>query len=226
VDALTLAMSKKVEITHWGSKGNVNRAGQALRANTLTAGQAAVLETRRMAHRAVIHTFEALLRARAKNKDVQVAQRLKRRRTIIDKLSRFPRMELARMDDVAGCRLIFPTIEALHEFREKVHRAKFKHILKTEKNKYDYIESPTPRGYRGIHDIYEYRARKGRCQSSTPSDKPWLRERPCPKVLICRTGEPSSKTPVFLGFALFGFVFHSNFTLVILKVFKRTDVHL
>jgi hypothetical protein len=41
--------------------------------------------------------------------------------------------------------------------------------------------------------------------------------------LICRTGGPSSKTPVFLGFARFGFAFHSNFTLVILKVFKRTD---
>ncbi len=63
------------------------------------------------------------------------------------------------------------------------------------------------------------------CQSSTPSDKPWLRERPRPKVLICRTGA-SSKTPVFLGFTPFGFVFFSNSALVILKVLKRTDVHL
>jgi putative GTP pyrophosphokinase len=28
--------------------------------------------------------------------------------------------------------------------------------------KYDYIERPTDRGYRGIHDIYEYRGRKGK----------------------------------------------------------------
>jgi ppGpp synthetase/RelA/SpoT-type nucleotidyltranferase len=156
-------MANRKTFPHWGSKGAINRAGDAIRHNTITPGQALALESWRMAHRDVIHAFEALLRARAKNHpDMQVAQRLKRRRTIMDKLSRFSRMELARMDDVAGCRLIFPSIEALHTFRGKVHRAKFKHVLRNEKNKYDYIERPTDRGYRGIHDIYEYRARKGK----------------------------------------------------------------
>jgi hypothetical protein len=106
-------MAKKVELPHWGSKGAINRAGDALRHQSLGDGQTRALESWRMAHRGVIHTFEALLRARAKNKDVEVAQRLKRRSTIVDKLSRYPNMQLARMDDVAGCRLIFPTIEAL-----------------------------------------------------------------------------------------------------------------
>lgn len=154
-------MAKKNDLPHWGSKGAVNRAGEALRNKAAGGGQTLVLESWRMAHRDVINTFQALLRARARNLAVQVAQRLKRRATIIDKLSRHSRMQLARMDDVAGCRLIFPSIEALHEFREKVHTAKFKHILKNEKGKYDYIESPTDRGYRGIHDIYEHRSKKG-----------------------------------------------------------------
>lgn len=161
-DLVLSAMAKKVELPHWGSKAAINRAGEAIRAKALTESHTIALESWRMAHRQVIHTFEAMLRARAKNLPIQVAQRLKRRRTIVDKLSRFPRMELARMDDVAGCRLIFNSIEELHEFRDKVHRAKFKHVLKNEKGKYDYIESPTARGYRGIHDVYEYRARKGR----------------------------------------------------------------
>ncbi len=117
-----------------------------------------------MAHRDVIHTFEALLRARAKSQtDVQVAQRLKRRRTIVDKLSRYPKMKLSRMDDVAGCRVIFPNVESLHKFRDNVHRARFKHVLKNEKKKYDYIEKPTERGYRGIHDIYEYHGNRPKC---------------------------------------------------------------
>ncbi|WP_349629030.1 RelA/SpoT domain-containing protein [Bradyrhizobium diazoefficiens] len=68
-------------------------------------------------------------------------------------------MQLARMDDVAGCRLIFPDIKALHEFRSKLHHAKIKHIRKNEKSKYDYIESPSDRGYRGIHDIYEHKSK-------------------------------------------------------------------
>jgi putative GTP pyrophosphokinase len=65
------------------------------------------------------------------------------------------------MDDVAGCRLIFPNIEAMREFRGKLHKAKFKHVLKNDKEKYNYIESPSERGYRGIHDIYEHRSKKG-----------------------------------------------------------------
>ena len=162
-DAVISAMAKKPNVRQWESKGAVNRAGDAVRADTLTSHQAIILESWRMAHRQVIHTFEALLRARAKRKKgIEVAQRLKRRYTIMDKLTRYPGMQLARMDDVAGCRLIFPDIEGLHKFRDEVHRARFNHILKSEKAKYDYIEHPTPRGYRGIHDIYEYRARKGR----------------------------------------------------------------
>jgi ppGpp synthetase/RelA/SpoT-type nucleotidyltranferase len=161
IGAALEAMAKKIDLPHWGSKGAVNRAGEAVRNKTLGEQQALVLESWRMAHSDVINTFQALLRARAKNLDIQVAQRLKRRATIVDKLSRHPGMQLARMDDVAGCRLIFPNIELLRDFRDKVHKANFKHVLKNEKTKYDYIESPTDRGYRGIHDIYEHRSKKG-----------------------------------------------------------------
>jgi putative GTP pyrophosphokinase len=161
VEAAIEAMAKKIELPHWVSKGAINRAGEAIRNQTLTLDQTVILESWRIAHRTVIHTFEALLRARAKkNQDVKIAQRLKRRTTIVDKLSRLPKMELARMDDVAGCRLIFPSLEALREFRGKVHQAKFRHILKNEKEKYDYIKTPTNRGYRGIHDVYEFRSKR------------------------------------------------------------------
>jgi putative GTP pyrophosphokinase len=66
-------------------------------------------------------------------------------------------MELARMHDVAGCRLIFQSIEELHEFRDDVHHARFNHILKNDTDKYDYIAAPDEHGYRGIHDVYEFR---------------------------------------------------------------------
>lgn len=159
IEAALAAMANKTDLPHWGSKGAINRAGDALRAGKLGPGQSDILESWRMSHRDVINSFQSLLRARAKNLDVQVAQRLKRRSTIIDKLSRHDGMQLARMDDVAGCRLIFPDIKALHEFRSKLHHAKIKHIRKNEKSKYDYIESPSDRGYRGIHDIYEHKSK-------------------------------------------------------------------
>ena len=98
-----------------------------------------------------------------------MAQRHKRRRTIIDKLTRIPKMQLSRMDDVAGCRLIFQTVEELRRFRSEFHdKSRFNHALKNHPDKYDYIIRPKESGYRGIHDVYVYdvnsevgRARKG-----------------------------------------------------------------
>ena len=74
----------------------------------------------------------------------------------MNKLERFPEMQLARMDDIAGCRMIFSTVEELYSFRNNLHKARFGHVLKNELDKYDYIKNPKETGYRGIHDIYEY----------------------------------------------------------------------
>ena len=100
-----------------GSKSRVSRAGNAVRQGAATAEDLAVIDTWREAHRAVLNTFQAILRTRTRGTKVVVAQRHKRKKTIFDKLQRLPRMELARMDDIAGCRLIFPTIEDLYKFR-------------------------------------------------------------------------------------------------------------
>ena len=147
----------------WGSKERINRAGDALRRMRLTADPEALapqdaiyLDAWRGAHRHVINTFQGILRNRTRGTGIVVAQRLKRRATIIDKLQREPGMRLSRMDDVAGCRLIFPTLKELHFFRGEFQGARFNHRVKNHLDKYDYIKRPKPLGYRGIHDIYEY----------------------------------------------------------------------
>ncbi len=68
-------------------------------------------------------------------------------------------MQLARMDDVAGCRLIFEDVESLSNFRNSFHASRFDHRLRNEIDKYDYIKRPKNTGYRGIHDVYEYHVR-------------------------------------------------------------------
>ena len=68
-------------------------------------------------------------------------------------------MQLSRMDDVAGCRLIFSSIRELHEFRSQFHEAHFDHVRRNDLDKYDYIKHPKVTGYRGIHDVYEYNVR-------------------------------------------------------------------
>ncbi|MFZ1416211.1 MAG: RelA/SpoT domain-containing protein [Defluviicoccus sp.] len=115
-----------------------------------------VIEEWRAAHRGVLNTFQAILRTRTRGTNIHVAQRHKRRMTIVDKLRRFPRMQLARMDDVAGCRLIFKSINELQSFRSTFHKARFNHKLRHEPDKYDYLKHPKHTGYRGIHDVYEY----------------------------------------------------------------------
>jgi putative GTP pyrophosphokinase len=139
-----------------GSKSRVNRAGDNVRNNTVTLEDLKVIEAWRAAHRGVLNTFQAILRTRTKGTNVTVAQRHKRKNTIFDKLQRLPDMRLARMDDVAGCRLIFRNIKELNKFRDNFHKAKFNHKRRNDPNKYNYIETPKDTGYRGIHDVYEY----------------------------------------------------------------------
>lgn len=139
-----------------GSKSRVNRAGEHIRSGTVLPDDVDVIDTWRAAHRGVLNTFQAILRNRTKGERITVAQRHKRRSTIFDKLFRMPKMQLSRMDDVAGCRLIFSNVNALYEFRNKFLGAHFKHRRLNDLEKYDYIKRPKNTGYRGIHDIYEY----------------------------------------------------------------------
>ena len=139
-----------------GSKSRVSRAGSNIREGKATAEDFAVIEEWRAAHRGVLNTFQAVLRTRTRGTNVLVAQRHKRKRTIFDKLQRLPGMQLARMDDVAGCRLIFSSIKDLEKFRSAFHKARFNHKLRNDPDKYNYIKSPKDTGYRGIHDVYEY----------------------------------------------------------------------
>ena len=44
-------------------------------------------------------------------------------------------MNLARMDDVSGCRLIFGSINELYSFREHFHKARYKHKRRNQKTR-------------------------------------------------------------------------------------------
>lgn len=142
------------------SKKAVTKAGARIASGQGTFADTLILENWRAAHAYVINTFQANLRRRTRDGDAVVGTRLKRRTTILNKLHRFPSMQLGRMHDIAGCRIIFPDIEQLEAFRADFHRARFDHIRKsTEEDKWNYIDYPKPDGYRGIHDVYEYKVR-------------------------------------------------------------------
>lgn len=185
--------NKPTSLFPGGSKSRVNKAGGNVRSKKATPEDFSTIELWRAAHRAVLNTFQEGLRRRTRKTDIVVAQRHKRRSTIIGKLKRFPQMKLARMDDVAGFRLIFKSMEDLYKFREEFHKARFRHRLLNSIDKYDYIKTPKMTGYRGIHDVYEY-------DVNSEAGRP-------PEGIACRDTIPDSRTAL-LGNGRRGDWFH------------------
>lgn len=140
------------------SSSRIKTAGKRLRDETASLDDVLALENWRASHAYVLNIFQTNLRNRARGRDVTVAQRLKRRPTILDKLKREPTMQLNTMHDIAGCRLIFDNQSSLLEFRSKLREGRSSHIIKyREEDRYNYLDRPKPSGYRGIHDVYEYK---------------------------------------------------------------------
>jgi putative GTP pyrophosphokinase len=142
------------------SRSQVSKAGRRIGAGAGTLDDIVALENWRASHAYVINTFQANLRNRSRGTDIVVGTRLKRRATIVNKLKRFPDMQLGRMHDIAGCRIIFPDLDSLVAFRKEFHSARFQHKRRgIDDDNWNYIERPKPDGYRGIHDVYEYDVR-------------------------------------------------------------------
>lgn len=148
------------------SKNKVDVAGAALRDDHLTFELEDVVDNWRASHATVLNVFRQTINRHTSGKPVIVAQRLKRLPTIADKLRRFDGMQLSRMQDIAGCRLIFPDVSTLRTHRETFLNSRFKHELRNDRDAYDYIKSPKVSGYRGIHDVYRYRSFSGAAELS------------------------------------------------------------
>lgn len=86
-----------------------------------------------------------------------VVQRLKRVRSIFNKLMREENMSLSRMQGIAGCRAVVSDVRRANKVRICLKNSRTKNILHKEK---DYIKHPKESGYRGIHLIYKYNGRK------------------------------------------------------------------
>lgn len=150
------------------SKTVVNKAGRRLAIGEPHAGDLDIIENWRASHNYVLNTFQASLRNRAKKTNARTpVQRIKRLETIKNKLLRFPSMQFARMHDVVGCRVIFENLEELYQFRDDFNKSRFAHKRRVKvlsdgarTDAYDYIKNPKMSGYRGIHDVFEYRAKQ------------------------------------------------------------------
>lgn len=141
------------------TKKQINDAGMVIRNPGATDSevQAAriIIDNWRAAHAYPLHVFYMNLRGKAGSRDdIIVAERLKRLDSIINKLRNEKTMELYRMQDLGGCRMVLPTLEEVYTFSRKLQDSNIRHIPKTPK---DYIKNPKTSGYRSLHLIYRFR---------------------------------------------------------------------
>jgi hypothetical protein len=144
------------------SKSQINKAGKILVTGDINSPEytsAQQLANKwRACHAYPINTFQATLRTKLKSfKGTPiVAQRLKRMPTLIDKLKRYPAMQLTTMQDIGGIRAILENVKDVYGIVGKyIDNKSFPHDFV---EKYDYINSPrNDDGYRSVHLVYKYK---------------------------------------------------------------------
>ena len=132
-------------VTPQYSKATVNRAGEFL-----VRGKPAdyedpddfmdayfealdIVNNWRSSHSFPLNTFTVGLRRRAKGIDAHciIAQRIKRMSSIELKLSRFPTMTLAQMQDLGGCRAVMSSVSVVSRLVREYRLSDIKHPLQT-----------------------------------------------------------------------------------------------
>lgn len=146
------------------TKAQLKKVGEKLRHHEpLSYAEEQILAEFRLGHRNIIEAFRnhhktILNRSRWKDRGILFVSRLKKRNTIVNKLAdRQRQMDLSRMHDIAGCRLIFLDLNHLLNYRNRfIQRVISKnHYTHLRAEKYNYLINPRDTGYRGIHDVYE-----------------------------------------------------------------------
>ena len=114
-----------------------------------------IIDNWRAAHAFPMHVIYMHLRRMATpvNKNIIVAERLKRLDSIINKLKREQTMSLWTMQDLGGCRFIVPTVDDVYHYADKYENSRKRHELVST---YDYIKQPKASGYRSLHCVYKY----------------------------------------------------------------------
>lgn len=148
---------------HWDtpqySKRQINNAGKALSKQDIgeIEKQEAleIVNNWRSSHAYPLSVITNNLRRN--NKNALVVQRLKRLDSITSKLKRNSTMELYRMQDLGGCRVIVDTIDDVYNAEKQFEHSSARHIKKGFK---DYIQNPKTSGYRCFHAIYKYHSDK------------------------------------------------------------------
>lgn len=162
------------------SKGQINRAGDTLRewwnapgGEPLPEAAAEILLAYRAGFQDPMKKVTVGLRQFVKREQdpaipITVGQRLKRAPQIVEKLARHPKMSLARMQDIGGCRAILVDHDHVMRVAARIERNwTIKH------RKHYTLEEPAPSGYRALHLVVEREGRLIEIQLRTETEHDW-----------------------------------------------------
>jgi putative GTP pyrophosphokinase len=176
------------------SKGQVNRAGKLiLDARNAAQREGAVQAVEGLGPEKLLVAFEAVtwwrtlhsrplsnvaanLRYHVDKEEgriggrVEVAQRLKRLETMIDKLDREPKMGLTQMQDIGGVRALLPSLPHVYSVSRRLRKTWT--ILRVR----DYIAEPKPSGYRALHLIVQRNGYPVEVQLRTVRQDAWANQ--------------------------------------------------
>ncbi|MDH5752859.1 MAG: RelA/SpoT domain-containing protein [Deltaproteobacteria bacterium] len=150
------------------TKSKVNNSGKTLINPTATSADILesleVINNWKSSHAYPLNTFQATLRNRVKtvDKNATIAQRIKRLESIERKLMREKSMALSNMQDIGGIRAIVKDINSARmldrKYAAQTLYGKYTSINLNHElvKRNDYIDTPKPSGYRGVHLIFRY----------------------------------------------------------------------
>jgi ppGpp synthetase/RelA/SpoT-type nucleotidyltranferase len=146
--------------------GRVDAAGKALLKQEISTSEFEevlhIINNWRSCHSYPLLTMRITLSSRAKrvNPSAIIAQRLKRLSSIRIKLFRNRNMKFSQMHDIGGCRAIMKSVPEVERLVKTYEESRAKNPKRGAEfvKAYDYIQSPKPDGYRGIHLVYKYRS--------------------------------------------------------------------
>lgn len=153
------------------SRGRVDAAGKMLIGLTTQSSPSfdrlglskaiEVIDNWRSSHSYPLQVVKMTLlnRARRIDPDAIVAQRLKRLESIYGKLINNPRMKLSQMQDIGGCRAIVSSRARLDQLVTTYDKLMAEARANRPElfEKYNYIATPKPDGYRSVHFVCRYR---------------------------------------------------------------------
>jgi putative GTP pyrophosphokinase len=98
-----------------------------------------------------------------------IGQRLKRAPQMVAKLTRHPKMNLSRMQDIGGCRAI---LQGGHDEVDRVRR-RIERNWTIKHSKHYTLDEPAESGYRALHIVVERDGRLIEIQLRTPREHEW-----------------------------------------------------